>query len=92
MKNNCINCGAPLKFTDDEVIKCEYCHTQYNIDPITKQISEYIVEITILGKKRKFYIGDLTLNKLCGDAYRNLDGSLHQHLIAEKLKLNLIEM
>lgn len=92
MKNNCINCGAPLNINGNKVIKCDYCGTEYNIDPLTNKISEYMIELTIMGKKRKFYIGDLTLNKIYGDCYRNLDGSIHQHLISKKIKMNLIEM
>ena len=95
MKQNCINCGAPLHYNNDDLIcRCDYCGTEYHIKKESGicSISEYEFELEIAGKKRKFYAGDIKLNKLCFDSYRNARGELVKGKTIDKLKMTLIEM
>ena len=85
-KTNCINCGAPLHSD-----KCEYCGTEYHIDNYG-QINEYKVKLNILGEEKKFYIGKVEKNSIYGDCKRNINGTLTENKICDKLRIELIEM
>jgi len=67
---NCKNCGAPLHNG-----KCEYCGSEYEFVPEINSF-EQVIELYIGGKKRKFYISDITYQPLCA-SYRTLDGTMH---------------
>ena len=45
-----------------------------------------------MGKKRKFYIGDVEKHEICHNAYRNANGDLVVDRVSSKLKMNLIEL
>lgn len=93
---NCANCGAPLNFLLEEngIVRCGYCGTQYHVnhDGVTPKIDEYYVEFDFMGKKRKFYIGDVEKHEISHNAYRNANGDLVVDRVSSKLKMNLIEL
>lgn len=93
---NCCNCGAPLHFNNNnnelkKYVECEYCGTQYGLDE-NNEIKDYQIELLVHGKKRKFYISNLECTKLFGDAMRDSCGLLHGNVVAEKYKLELVEI
>lgn len=87
-QTNCKNCGAPLKYDNSKIIKCEYCGTEYHKD-IYGKIEEYYVTLEILGKKRRFYINDMEI-KYSSDSFRTLDGKMHQVRTGEIIRIELI--
>lgn len=93
---NCANCGAPLDFTKelDGIVKCDYCNTQYHVnhDTINPTIEEYYVEFDFMGKRRKFYIGDVRVNPMYTSVKRDIYGDLQREKVASKIKMNLIEL
>lgn len=95
---NCKNCGAILNYEKvmNGIIKCEYCGTnysKYDIDPATvKNTTDEIIEIKILGKTRKYYIGDMEFCNLYNDCFRDEKGTLKRHPIKQLTKLKLIEL
>jgi ribosomal protein L31 len=95
-KINCLNCGAPLHYNDNDTIcKCKYCDTEYHLKKDVsgvKQIEEYEIELEIMGEKHKFYIGDFKLNHICKDNYRDINGNMIYQKIKPKITMNLIEM
>lgn len=89
---NCINCGATLHYSNNDMIcKCAYCGTEYHIDQLGR-VNEYYVELEIMGQKRKFYIGELSFNKLYSSCGRSLNGKLMPNYITSKIEMKLIEM
>ena len=88
---NCLNCGAPLHFTETDYGRtstCEHCGTEYHIDELGR-VEEYKVKIKIMGKVEDFYISDMNMHPLT-DSYWDFEGKLHQKLIKNIIELNLI--
>jgi len=51
-KTNCINCGAPLHYTETDygrTSRCEHCMTEYHIDELGR-VKENLVKIKLLGE------------------------------------------
>ncbi len=90
---NCINCGAPLKYGENEyenLAKCSYCGTEYHIDRLGK-IEEYKVNLMINGEIHKFYLSEFKLHHISGDCYRDLNGRLVTNKVKEKREITMIE-
>lgn len=88
---NCLNCGAPLEYTETDygrTSKCKYCGTEYHIDELGR-VEEYKVKIKIRGRVIDFYISDMEMHPLT-DSWRTADGQLHTRVIKNVIKLNLI--
>lgn len=91
---NCCNCGAPLKFNENNYessVKCQYCRTEYHIDRLGK-IEEYKVKLMIRGKIHEFYLSEFRVNNIYSDCYRNSNGKLIANKTSEKMEISLIEM
>ena len=80
---NCKNCGAPLHNG-----KCEYCGSEYEFVPEINSF-EQVIELYILGRKRKFYIGSVESMPIT-NSWRTLDGQIHHTLMGNEIQLNLI--
>lgn len=88
---NCLNCGAPLHYTETDygrISKCEHCGTEYHIDELDR-VEEYKVKIKIMGEVVDFYIDNMKMYPLT-DSWRDSKGELHRHLIKNIIELNLI--
>lgn len=89
----CINCGAPLHTN-----KCEYCDTEYEVDIDNnichkgRQINEQILEIEINGGLHRFYISDIETNVIYSKERRLRNGYLAKNILAEKRRIELIEV
>lgn len=69
-KTNCINCGAPLHYTETDygrTSKCEHCLTEYHIDELGR-VKENLVKIKLLGQVVEFYIQSISMNREVEDA------------------------
>lgn len=70
--------------------KCEYCTSEYHLDDLGR-IIEYKVDLEIFGERRKFYISNIEIEQIYGEAYRNLAGKLITSLpIKQEYKITLI--
>ena len=63
MKQNCLNCGAPLKYG-----KCEYCGSEFTVPATTEEAIE------ILSKPR-YETDDFNICKSCSNRFGCNDGS-----------------
>lgn len=91
MNTNCLNCGAPLHYTETDYGKtsiCEHCGTEYHIDQLGR-VEEYKVKIKVMGKVIDFYVTNMKMYPLT-DSWRTSDGQLHTHLVKNIVELNLI--
>jgi len=64
-KTNCINCGAPLHYTETDygrTSRCEHCMTEYHIDELGR-VKENLVKIKLLGRVVEFYIQNIRINR-----------------------------
>lgn len=86
---NCINCGAPIKNG-----KCDYCGTEY--DKKEKHIELILqekdrIKLKIYGIEKEFYIGEVEVEPICYDTYRDITGTLVRTRQEEpKIKIELI--
>lgn len=58
---NCLNCGAPLHYDENNYgscARCKYCDTEYNIDKLGR-VEEYKVKLKMQGKIISFYLGSM---------------------------------
>mgnify|MGYP002854250237 CR=1 FL=1 len=86
---NCKNCGAPLHYNlKNRKARCSYCDSEYHLDDLGR-VKEYIVEIEIFGKREKFYIANIDIERLY-DEYRSLDGCMRTIPQKNIIKLELI--
>ena len=93
LRTNCKNCGAPLTYhkTDyGKTTKCKYCRQEYHID-LLGRVEEYKVKLEFMGEIKDFYIAEWEIQKIYGDAYRNIEGNLITSKPIKKIKLSLIE-
>lgn len=96
--SNCKNCGAVLDYTKakNNILQCAYCNTQYHIENDSvhgKMISEYVVELEIMGQKRKYYIGEVEAHPILNDFYRDISGKIiRTSCESYKTEIRLIEM
>lgn len=63
---NCMNCGAPLHYSETSygrTAKCLYCDTEYHIDELGR-VEEYKVKIQIQDKIVHFYIDSVTVEPM----------------------------
>jgi hypothetical protein len=66
---NCTNCGAPLKFKEQDygkLAKCSYCDTEYHLD-LLGRVEEYKVKLKIMGEVKEFYISQLEVDPFSFD-------------------------
>ena len=62
-RTNCINCGAPLHYTETDygrTSRCEHCLTEYHIDELGR-VKENLVKIKLLGQVVEFYIQSISV-------------------------------
>lgn len=86
---NCKNCGAPLHYDlKNRIATCEYCSSEYHLDNLGI-IEEYKVELDIFGKREKFYIVNIEVERTYND-YRTVDGYMRRLPQKDTIKLELI--
>lgn len=88
---NCLNCGAPLEYTETDygrTSKCKYCGTEYHIDKLGR-VEEYKVKIKIMGKVIDCYVNKFSVTPIC-NTYRNSNGELFRTLETNECEINLI--
>lgn len=75
-QTNCKNCGAALHFDREKRLAiCNYCGTEYHLDNLGR-IEEYMVELEIMGKRRKFYISSVTYEPVYSRLGRSVRGEI----------------
>lgn len=89
MKNNCINCGAPLHSS-----KCQYCGTEYGDNGFVCSFDRNKCTGTIRfdGKEYQVYLGRVDGNVIHMDAGRDAEGRMHIDKAIVKRKFTLIEV
>lgn len=94
MLTNCANCGAPLKFKEQDygkLAKCPYCDTEYHLD-LLGRVEEYKVKLKIMGEVKEFYISEIEIHPICEEfSYIGFNEKM-TYIRDNRLKIELIEL
>ena len=89
-RTNCKNCGAPLHYDKDkEIIKCDYCGSEYEFIPTIKDFRQ-IIKFYIGGRIRKFYISEIICEPIYCDYEFISDYTPRRVLMHDEFRINLI--
>ena len=93
---NCTNCGAPLKFKEEDygkLAKCSYCDTEYHLD-LLGRVEEYKVKLKIMGEVKEFYISEIEREPELIDCNYLYDNNSHRYSTIHRYRheIKLIEL
>lgn len=89
-RTNCKNCGAPLHYNkDEELLKCDYCGSEYEFIPTIKDFRQ-VIKFYIGGRVRKFYISEIRCTPIT-ETFRTFVGDTYTTTIQnDEFEINLI--